>query len=126
MPRCTVKIPLGIKLVRTNEPYYMPDRLQLINKDKAKRTHPYYIYPRSSISKTPLRLANCVGIIDSGYRGEMGVVFDNIHDEIIEIEPYSRLIQACTPDLVPFGVKIVDADFDKTERGAGGFGSTGV
>ena len=37
----------------------------------------YYLYPRSSVStKTPLRLANSVGIIDSGYRGNIKAVFD--------------------------------------------------
>ena len=40
----------------------------------------YYLYPRSSMgSKTPLRLSNSVGIIDSGYRGEIGAYVDNIH-----------------------------------------------
>ena len=38
----------------------------------------YYLYPRSSVVKTPLRLANSVGIIDSGYRGNIKAVFDNI------------------------------------------------
>jgi hypothetical protein len=36
----------------------------------------YYMYPRSSLSKTNFRLANCVGIIDSGYRGNLIGVFD--------------------------------------------------
>ena len=40
----------------------------------------YYMYPRSSISKTPLRLANSVGIIDNGYRGHLIAAVDNISD----------------------------------------------
>ena len=54
----------------------------------------FYMYPRSSISKTPLRLANSVGIIDSGYRGNLIGVFDNISkgEEYI-IEKHSRLLQ---------------------------------
>ena len=42
----------------------------------------YYSYPRSSISKTPLLLANNVGIIDSGYRGNIKVAFDNYSQNI--------------------------------------------
>ena len=38
----------------------------------------YYLFPRSSISKTPLRMANSIGLIDAGYRGEIMAVCDNI------------------------------------------------
>ena len=41
----------------------------------------YFLMSRSSISKTPLRLANAVGLIDAGYRGEIMAVVDNISDE---------------------------------------------
>ena len=111
-PRTTVKIPLGIKLVRNSDPCHV--RLY---------TLPYYVYPRSSIYKTPLRLANCTGIIDAGYRGELMAVFDNISDESYELKPYTRLLQACAPDLKPFSVKLVDKDFNMTTRGEGGLGS---
>ena len=40
----------------------------------------YYLFPRSSISKTPLRMANSIGLIDGGYRGEIMAVCDNIKD----------------------------------------------
>ena len=40
----------------------------------------YFLMPRSSISKTPLRLANAVGLIDAGYRGEIMAAVDNIKD----------------------------------------------
>ena len=53
------------------------------------------------------------------------IALDNISNEPVEIEPFSRLVQVCMPDLNPFGVKIVNKDFDKTKRGEGGFGSTG-
>jgi dUTPase len=52
---------------------------------------PYFIFPRSSIWKKPLRLANSTGIIDSGYRGEIGVALDNIRDEPFVIEKGWRL-----------------------------------
>lgn len=91
----------------------------------------YYMYPRSSISKTPLRLANSVGIIDSGYRGNLGAKFDEKEGWVgWECEEYHRLLQICSGTLKPFRVVIVDTveDLNKygdTERGEGGFGSTG-
>lgn len=91
----------------------------------------YYMYPRSSISKTPLRLANSVGIIDSGYRGNLGAKFDvNTHQTGWESEEYHRLLQICSGTLKPFRVVIVDSveelnKYGDTERGEGGFGSTG-
>ena len=99
----------------------------------------YYMYPRSSISKTPLRLANSVGIIDSGYRGDLMAKVDNINgfscvsdsgdsgDSVdYVVGQHSRLFQVCAPDLSPFAsVEIVNS-LDDTSRGAGGFGSTGV
>ena len=110
-PHTTVKIPLGIKMV---------------NRDAGGgRTDPFYIYARSSISKTPLRLANNQGIIDAGYRGELMVALDNIAPKQWILNPGTRLVQVCMHDLSPFMVSKVDEDFETTERGEGGFGSTG-
>ena len=89
----------------------------------------YYLYPRSSTgTKTPLRLANSVGIIDSGYRGHIIAVFDNWKEENYCIEPYQRMVQLCPPNLTyPVYVQMVDSEEELgfTRRGAGGFGSTG-
>jgi dUTP pyrophosphatase len=85
----------------------------------------YYLYPRSSISKTGLRVANSVGIIDSGYRGELTAFVDNVYESVWTISKGDRFFQICTPDLSPFSrVELVD-ELDETARGAGGFGSTG-
>ena len=94
----------------------------------------YYLFPRSSISKTPLRMSNSVGIIDSGYRGELmamvdlekGLGAEKGTDEF-RIEVHDRYFQICMGDLSPFYVEMVDnlEDLGITERGAGGFGSTG-
>ena len=90
----------------------------------------YYLYPRSSVSKTPYRLANSVGIIDSGYRGNIIGVFDvkRLSDLPYAINKDDRMCQVCSPNLGP--ILVVVADINKeptnTERGAGGFGSTGV
>ena len=86
----------------------------------------YYSYPRSSISKTPLLLANNVGIIDSGYRGNIIGAFRNLSTKPYRVEQYARLLQICAPDLRPFTVELVDTTFfENTLRGDGGFGSTG-
>jgi dUTP pyrophosphatase len=89
----------------------------------------YYLYPRSSTgTKTPLRLANSVGIIDSGYRGNIISVFDNWKNSTYVVEKYNRLVQICPPDLsYPMSVTMVENDdtLGRTERGEGGFGSTG-
>ncbi len=87
----------------------------------------YYLYARSSIYKLGLRIANSVGIIDRGYRGDICAVFDVLTD-VKDVEQYQRINQICHPNLEPFCVKVVDS-LDKlglTERGEGGFGSTGT
>lgn len=84
----------------------------------------YYLYPRSSISKTPLRLANSVGIIDNGYRGSIMAKVDNRGTEPYTIKRGERLFQLCHPSLQPLTVRLVTAVDVHTERGTGGFGST--
>ena len=79
----------------------------------------FYLYPRSSISNTPLRLANSVGIIDSGYRGPLIACFDGTYS----IKKFQRLVQVCTPTLELMTIHLVDS-VDETPRGEGGFGST--
>lgn len=91
------------------------------------KTTGYYMYPRSSISKTPLMLANSTGIIDSGYRGHLIGAFRNLSGESYQIRQGERLLQICTPDLRPMVVKIVEESFfEETSRASGGFGSTGA
>ena len=84
----------------------------------------YYLYPRSSIIKTPLRLANSVGIIDAGYRGNIIACVDNIKNEPYTISQADRLFQICAGSLEPIEFKVVE-ELSNTQRGSGGFGSTG-
>lgn len=89
----------------------------------------YYLYPRSSIIKTPVRLSNSVGIIDRGYRGVIGAVVDKIGGDLVfEMDKFNRYFQICHPTLEPFQVVIVDSKekLGFTERNEGGFGSTGL
>ena len=90
----------------------------------------YYLYPRSSLSKTNLRLANSVGIIDSGYRGNIMGMFDYINGYVnaIFVHGYERIVQLCSPTLGPIFIELVNSELELgiTERGENGFGSTGV
>ena len=101
----------------------------------------FYTHPRSSLSKTPLRLANSTGIIDAGYRGNLIGMFDCFYNSDTSTSSSSsssdnycsaqstRLLQICAPSLMPIFVEIVDTIEDlgpSTSRGAGGIGSTGA
>ncbi len=83
------------------------------------------IYPRSGLaSKHGIALANCVGVVDSDYRGEIKVALINHGKDSFTVTNEMRIAQlVVTPILLP---EIVVADeLDETERNAGGFGSTG-
>ena len=84
----------------------------------------YYMYARSSIYKTGYRLANNVGIIDSGYRGNLKAAMDCVHGNSV-LEKGKRYWQLCTPTLEPFDEVFLVNELDDTERGSGGHGSTG-
>ena len=90
-----------------------------------QRNVSYYLYPRSSIIKTPLRLSNSVGIIDAGYRGDIIACVDNIKNESYTITQGDRLFQICAGNLEPIEFQLVN-DLSNTQRGTGGFGSTGL
>lgn len=96
--------------------------------DRANRGCAFFMYPRSSISKTPLNLANQTGIIDAGYRGNLIGAFRNLSHTPFPVEQNTRLVQLCHPSLCPFMVTLVESEDDLsiTARGEGGFGSTGV
>ncbi len=84
----------------------------------------YYLIPRSSISKTPLRMSNSIGLIDGGYRGEIMAMCDNIKTERYTVTHGQRLFQLVAADSSPIEFELTNALSDTT-RGMGGFGSTG-
>jgi len=108
-----------------------------ISQDEMSYNTGYDLRPRSSISNTPLRLANSIGTIDAGYRGHLMGKFDLLPTSFIPsnekakpgylLETYTRLVQICAPGLLPILVKIVKSkeELGTTLRGEGGFGSTG-
>ena len=93
------------------------------------RPSAFYMFPRSSLSKTPLMLANHTGIIDSGYLGPLIGAFRNLSGTPFTINQHTCLLQICHPSLCPMYVNLVKKeDFESirmTTRGEDGFGSTG-
>ena len=84
------------------------------------------IFARSGLAtKKGLRPANCVGVCDSDYRGEYIVALHNDTNEIMTIEPGERIAQLIIMNFNPIEFNVVDKLSD-TERGEGGFGSTGT
>lgn len=84
----------------------------------------YLLLPRSSISKTPLRMANSIGLIDGGYRGEIMAVVDNIKSKPYTAQQGDRLFQLVAFDGSPITYELRD-ELAGSSRGSGGFGSTG-
>ena len=84
-----------------------------------------FVFPRSSVSsKFGVSLANCVGVVDSDYRGEVIVPLINHSDESYTVHDGDRIAQmVIMPVILP---EFTESDeLGSTERGAGGFGSTG-
>ena len=83
------------------------------------------VFARSGLGiKHGIAPANCVGVIDSDYRGEILVGLQNSGDADYVIQPADRIAQLMVTPVVQADVELVD-ELDETERGAGGFGSTG-
>ena len=103
---CTVKVPTGISMA-IPEGYFGG------------------IFARSGLaSKQGLRPANCVGVIDSDYRGEFMVMLHNDTDEPKTIKNGDRVGQLVILPCMPIEFEETDS-LDETERGSGGFGSSG-
>lgn len=126
-----------IELYSTMIDFEIKTEMVYYNKyEKSEENSAFYLFPRSSLSKTPLMLSNHTGIIDSGYRGSIKGAFrwlnsipvrlPNIPNEYF-MEKHTRLLQICHPSLCPILVEIVnESDLSTTSRGSGGFGSTGI
>ena len=83
------------------------------------------IYARSGLStKQGLRPANCVGVCDSGYRNNYIVPLYNDSDEVRTIHKHDRIAQLIIQPFIQTELTEVD-NLDETERGSGGFGSSG-
>lgn len=84
------------------------------------------VHPRSGLaSRHGLTVANAPGTIDAGYRGELKVLLVNLGGELVELAAGDRVAQLLLQPVGEAEVVEVD-DLDATDRGVGGFGSTGL
>ena len=83
------------------------------------------VFARSGLGiKKGIALSNGVGVIDSDYRGEVGMGLINLSDEPYTIQPGDRVAQMMISPVILPALRFVD-ELDETARGAGGLGSTG-
>jgi len=125
----------GFDLFVPQEFWCPPDKISVMVNHQVKCemvdsniTCAFFTFPRSSISKTPLLLANNTGIIDSGYRGFLIGAFRNLSNVSYKVDADTRLLQICHPSLKPFKVQLIENEtqLSSSTRGVGGFGSTGA
>jgi dUTP pyrophosphatase len=83
------------------------------------------VRPRSGLAaKHGLTVLNAPGTIDADYRGEIGVILVNLSNKAVEINPGERIAQLVVAQYTQVDWQVVEA-LDSTDRGEGGFGSTG-
>lgn len=106
-PRSLVSIPTGIAIALPSADYVA------------------LIFARSGLGvKHGVSLSNGVGVIDSDYRGEIRVGLTNLSDTAYTVAPGDRIAQLAVMPVVQAQLEVCDS-LDETERGQGGFGSTG-
>ena len=88
--------------------------------------HEAQVRPRSGLAlKSGITVLNTPGTIDSGYRGEVGVILVNLGDAGFAVKKGDKIAQIVVAPVTQPQI-VETADVDETDRGAGGFGSTGV
>jgi len=114
-------VDLGICCQLIKQTDYSP----IFQKYMGEKYFSYNMYPRSSISKTPLRLANSVGLCDAAYTGPLKAALHNTDlKNDFTIKKGERYVQLAYPNLEEVSFELVD-ELRDTTRGSGGFGSTG-
>ena len=83
------------------------------------------VYDRSGMGAKGILLGNGVGQVDSDYRGELKVILFNSNDSDFVIKIGDRIAQVALEKVINVSYRFVDS-FEKTDRGEGGFGSTGI
>ena len=106
-----------------------PGRRALVHTGLVMLLPPMYeaqVRPRSGLAlKSGITVLNTPGTIDSGYRGEVGVILVNLGDTDFQVKKGDRVAQIVIAPVVQAQV-VETSEVDETDRGAGGFGSTGV
>lgn len=107
--------------------YIHPNETQVVQTGLAVEVPDGYelqIRARSGLASKGLMLSNGVGTIDSDYRGEIGIILTNTSSDVIKINTGDRIAQCCLQPVIRIEFNLVD-ELSNTERGDGGYGSTG-
>ena len=107
--------------------FIYPDETQVIPLGIAVEIPKWYelqVRGRSGLSKKGIIVSNGIGTIDSDYRGEIGMILTNLTSEVFKITQGDRVGQVCLSQVIPISFEEVE-QLSETERGAGGYGSTG-
>ena len=114
-PDANLTIPSGGRaLIPTGIAIELPDN-----------SHAAFIFPRSGLaSKHGITLSNCVGVVDSDYRGEVKVALVNLSDDAYTVRNGERIAQMVIMPVPAVNIEEV-CELGDTVRGGGGFGSTG-
>ena len=119
----------GMDLCSVEELVIPRGERRLVRTGLAMRLPPGYeaqVRPRSGLAlKHGVTVLNSPGTIDEGYRGEIGVILVNLGDEPFGVCKGDRIAQMVVAPCARAEIALV-SELDSTERGAGGFGSTGV
>ncbi len=119
----------GMDLCSVEELVIPRGERRLVRTGLAMRLPPGYeaqVRPRSGLAlKKGVTVLNSPGTIDEGYRGEIGVILVNLGDEPFGVCKGDRIAQMVVVPCARAEIALV-SELDSTERGAGGFGSTGV
>jgi len=117
----------GFDFYSTETSVIQPGETQLIRTGIAMEIPEGYelqVRPRSGMSlKTKIRVANSPGTIDSDYRGEIGIILENIGKTIEKVEIGDRIAQGVLNKIEQ--AIFLEEELTNTERGEGGYGSTG-
>ena len=122
-------IPLMETTILLEDQHTFEFDIRIAATDMNENPLPCILLPRSSISSTPFRLANSIGLIDAGYRGQLKAKTDVLHEGTYTISQGTRLFQLCQHSCLPWNKIVLVHSIDELpqapdNRGSGGFGST--
>jgi len=121
----------GVDLFVPNDVEFAPGERKMVSMGVRavmvdwKKYANYWMLPRSSISKTGLMMMNSVGVIDKSYRGELIAALWNTTNAVVKVEKGQRLVQIVARDMDDIKSLTVTNELPSSDRGEGGFGSTG-
>ncbi|MCK4635933.1 MAG: dUTP diphosphatase [Candidatus Moranbacteria bacterium] len=127
IPKYTIEGDAGLELYSLQDVSLFPDERKIVKTGismKIPKSYVGLIWDKSGIAvKGGIKTMG--GVIDSNYRGEVGVILKNLSDDIYEIKKGDKIAQMLIQKVECSIIEEVD-ELDETERGDGGFGSTGL